>query len=265
MSDILLIDLHDGVQTLTLNRPERLNALSGQLLLELSEAFKAAGRDDAVKAVVVTGQGRAFSSGADVAEFRDLRDGQEWQPPDLGAKLRNDVNPLIRRITSLEKPVFAAVNGIAAGAGMSLSLACDVRYAAESARFIQVFVNIGLVPDGGSFYFLPRLVGMSKAMELAWTAEPVSAQEALSLGLVNRVLPDAELLARIQEAAAKVARGPSTAIALVKRGMSQAHELSLDRVLEMEAQYQGIASQTRDFDEGVGAFLEKRPAQFTGR
>ncbi len=265
MSDILLADLHEGVQTVTLNRPERLNALSGDLLLELNELFRAAGRDTAVRAIVLTGQGRAFSSGADVREFKPADSTGDWRPPVLGSKLRDEVNPLILRMQTLEKPIFAAVNGVAAGAGMSLALACDVRFAAESARFIQLFVGIGLVPDGGSFYFLPRLVGISKAMELAWTAEPVDASQALQLGLVNRVVPDGQLLAATQEVAAGVARGPAVAIGLIKRGMSRSHELALERVLDMESQYQGIASGTDDFAEGVHAFMEKRPAHFTGR
>jgi 2-(1,2-epoxy-1,2-dihydrophenyl)acetyl-CoA isomerase len=160
----------------------------------------------------------------------------------------------------LEKPIIAAVNGVAAGAGMSLALACDLRYAAESARFVVAFVRIGLVPDAGSLFFLPRLLGPGKAMELAWTGDPVSAQQALELGLVNEVVPDA--LAKSQEVAARLAHGPATAIALIKRAINQSHELPLERVLELEANYQTIAARQPDFAEGITAFIEKRPANF---
>ena len=266
MPDTLLVELHEGVQTVTLNRPEPLNAMSLGMLAELGEVVKTAERGDQVKALVLTGAGRAFSAGADITGFRiSAPAGESWEPPRLGDHLRTRVNPLILRIQALEKPVLAAVNGVAAGVGMSLALACDVRYAAESARFIQAFVNIGLVPDGGSTYFLPRLVGVGKALELAWTGSPVSAQEALELGIVNKVFPDAELVSATQELAARLARGPAKAIALMKRGFNQAHELPLERVLEMEASYQEITTRSPDFAEGVTAFLEKRPARFTGR
>jgi 2-(1,2-epoxy-1,2-dihydrophenyl)acetyl-CoA isomerase len=266
MPSTLLTELHEGVQTITLNRPEPLNAVSLAMLAELGEVVKAAERDDQLKVLVLTGAGRAFSAGADVTEFpTSTSEGEAREMPRLGEHLRTRVNPLILRIQALEKPVLAAVNGVAAGVGMSLALACDVRYAAESARFIQAFVNIGLVPDGGSTYFLPRLVGVGKALELAWTGSPVSAQEALELGIVTRILPDAELMGATQELAARLARGPATAIALMKRGFNQAHELPLERVLEMEAAYQEIASRTPAFAEGVTAFLEKRPASFAGR
>jgi 2-(1,2-epoxy-1,2-dihydrophenyl)acetyl-CoA isomerase len=262
----LLLELHEGVQTVTLNRPEPLNAMSLAMLAELSEVVKAVERDDQVKSLVFTGAGRAFSAGADITEFRISAQADESkEPPHVGEHLRTRVNPLILRIQGLEKPVLAAVNGVAAGVGMSLALACDVRYAAESARFIQAFVNIGLVPDGGSTYFLPRLVGISRALELAWTGAPVSAQEALELGVVSKVLPDAEVLAATQELAARLARGPARAIALTKRGFNKAHELPLERVLEMEAAYQEITTRLPDFAEGVAAFLEKRPARFTGK
>ena len=264
MPNTLLVELHEGVETVTLNRPEPLNAMSLAMIAELSEVVKAAERDEQVKSLVFTGAGRAFSAGADVTEFRiSAPSDKTHEPPHVGEHLRTRVNPLILRIQALEKPVLAAVNGVAAGVGMSLALACDVRYAAESARFIQAFVNIGLVPDGGSMYFLPRLVGISKALELAWTGAPVSAQEALELGIVSKVLPDAEVLAATQELAARLGRGPARAIALMKRGFNKAHELPLERVLEMEAAYQEITTRSPDFAEGVMAFLERRSARFT--
>jgi 2-(1,2-epoxy-1,2-dihydrophenyl)acetyl-CoA isomerase len=265
MPDTLQLDTREGVHTITLNNPERLNALSHQMLQELIEAFRGAERDDEVKAVVLTGAGRAFSSGADLRDFHEETDalGQK-RMGDVSDELRSLVNPLVLRLRSLEKPVLAAVNGVAAGAGMSLALAADIRYAAESASFLQAFVRIGLVPDGGSFYFLPRLVGPAKAVELAWTGDAVSATVALELGLVNRVLPDTQLLAATQELAARLAQGPLKTLGLIKRGMHQAHELGLERVLEMETYYQQVASQGADFYEGVAAFKEKRPAKFSG-
>ncbi len=263
MVETLTLDQHEGVQTIALNRPSRLNALSTDLLRELNDVLRATEQDDAVRVVVLTGRGRAFCSGADLAEFGPPSEAVSW-PPALGDLLRTRINPVILRLRSIEKPVLAAVNGVAAGAGMSLALACDLRDAAESSQFIQAFANIGLVPDAGSFYFLPRLVGASKALELAWTAQPVPAREALELGLVNRVVPDASLMDSTLELAARLARGPARAIGLTKRGMNQAHELGLARVLEMEAGYQTIAARTSDFAEGVAAFLEKRPARFTG-
>src|SRR5919206_644106 len=237
MPDAVLVDTHEGVQTLTLNQPKRLNALSAELLQSLNDALRAAERDASVRALVLTGAESAFSSGADITEFTFA----DSQPPDLGDLLRRRVNPVVTRMRSLEKPVLAAVNGVAAGAGMSLALACDVRYAAESARFVLAFVRIGLVPDAGALYFLPRLVGPAAAMELAWTGDPVSASDALSLGLVNKVLPASELLGATQHLAARLASGPQRTIALIKRAINQAHELPLERVLDLESQYQAIA------------------------
>jgi len=257
VSDLVLSDVHERVMTLTLNQPQRRNALSMALLDALQDQVRGAERDATIRAVVLTGAGVAFSSGADLSEF-SFESGE--QPP-VADLLRGRLNPIVVRLRTMDKPVLAAVNGVAAGAGMSLALACDIRYAAESARFVLAFVGIGLVPDAGTFYFLPRLIG-PKALELAWTGQPVDAKSALELGMLNEVLPDGDVLSHTQAVAAKLARGPQHALALIKRGMNQAHELPLDRVLEMEAQYQAIAASEPDFAEGVAAFREKREPRF---
>ena len=253
----VLSDLHDGVQTITLNQPERFNALSSAMLTGLGEALRVAERDAAVRAVVLTGAGKGFSSGADITEF-NVSNGVM----DAGDYLRRSYNPLITRMRALEKPLLAAVNGVAAGAGLSLALACDLRYAAESARFVVAFVKIGLVPDAGLMYFLPRLIGPAKTLELSWSGDPVAAREAYELGMLNQVVPDDRVLAHTQEVAARLGHGPARTIALIKRAVNQAHELPLERVLELEANYKTIASRDANFVEGVNAFREKRAAIF---
>lgn len=251
---LVLSEIQAGVQTLTLNQPEKFNALSLEMLGDLAQAIRSAERDDAVRAVVLTGAGKGFCSGADVSQFSA---GQ-----DLGEQLRSHFSPLIVRLHALEKPVLAAINGVAAGAGLSLALACDLRYAAESARLVVAFVKLGLVPDAGLFYFLPRLIGPGKTLELAWTGDPISAQEAYESGVLNKVVPDAEVLSHTQAVAARLASGPRMATVLMKRAVNQAYELPLDRVLEMEAGYQTLASRDPNFEEALAAFHEKRPPKF---
>lgn len=257
-NDQVLSDLHDGVQTITLNQPARFNALSSAMLRGLGETLRAAERDAAARAIVLTGAGKAFCSGADISEFTTSQD----NPMDAGEHLRKRFNPLITRMRALEKPVLGAINGVAAGAGLSLALACDLRYAAESARLVVAFVKIGLVPDAGLMYFLPRLIGPAKTLELSWSADAVGAQEAYELGMLNKVLPDDQVLSHTQELAARLVCGPARTIALIKRAVNQAHELPLERVLELEANYQTIASRDPDFKEGVSAFQQKRAPRF---
>ena len=260
-SQTLLAETSDGVLTLTLHRPEVLNALDADLSRELADVLKAAGRDAAVRVIVITGSGRAFCAGQDLAAMPSPSDGES---PRLGDLLRRRYNGLILQMRRLEKPILASVNGVAAGAGMSLALACDLRIASDRAGFVQAFVNIGLVPDSGSLYFLPRVVGLSKALELCLLGETVGADEALRIGLVSRVVPADELAPATAEVARKLASGAGKALGLTKRGLNRALDADLDEMLEYEALLQEVAGRTADFREGVTAFQEKRPATFTG-
>jgi 2-(1,2-epoxy-1,2-dihydrophenyl)acetyl-CoA isomerase len=260
--ETLLAETTEGVLTLTLNRPEVYNAFTPQMGRELTDALRAAGRDRAVRAVVITGAGRGFCSGQDLTLVDEVLAGEG--PPSLGGLIRQHYTGLILAMRRLEKPILASVNGVAAGAGMSLALACDLRIASDTASFLQAFVKIGLVPDSGSMYFLPRLVGLAKALELCLLGERVSAEEAQRIGLVSRVVPAEELPAATSELARKLAAGAGRALGLTKRGLNRALETDLDGMLEYEALLQEVAGRTADFREGVIAFKEKRPATFTG-
>jgi 2-(1,2-epoxy-1,2-dihydrophenyl)acetyl-CoA isomerase len=253
----LLRSVNEGVLTLTLNRPEVLNAITPPLLDELTAALREAAAVHAIRAVIITGTGRGFCSG------QDLRAAARDEGLDVGAILRDHYAPAIRAIRSMDQPVIAAVNGVAAGAGFSLALACDLRLAAESATFVQAFVRIGLIPDLASTYFLPRLIGPARAAELTMLGETVDSARALQLGIVNRVVPDAELAAVASELAARLARGPRS-IGLTKRALAVSGENDLEAQLAVEERLQTEAAATADFAEGVSAFLEKRPATFTG-
>lgn len=267
MSDSLGVETAGGVATLTLNRPDKLNAFDEALLGALAAALKQAARDAAVRCIVITGAGRAFSAGQDLGAVRARAEGDAAATGGMSfrAHLEQGYNPVIRAIRSVEKPVVAAVNGVAAGAGASLALACDLRLASERASFIQSFVNVGLVPDSGSTWFLPQMLGFARAFELAVTAERLSAADALSLGLVNRVYPEDRFQAEVAAYAADLAARPTRAIGLTKRAMNRAPGLSLDQALAYEAQLQEIAGRSADHGEGLAAFLEKRTPRFSGR
>jgi 2-(1,2-epoxy-1,2-dihydrophenyl)acetyl-CoA isomerase len=260
-AEVLRTARDGGVLTLTLNRPERLNSLDDALLAALLEGLRAARSDESVRCIVLTGAGRGFCAGADLTQGT-LHAGSP------GAAIREHLQeryaPVVTLIREVEKPVLAAVNGVAAGAGMSLALACDLRVAAESASFLQAFVRIGLVPDAGSTYFLPRLVGMGRAMELAMLGDRLSAAEALAAGLVNRVVPDAAFPDAVAELAGRLARGPRS-LGLIKRALYLSMESDLRAQLAREEDLQALAAGTEDFVEGVAAFLDKRPAEFRGR
>jgi 2-(1,2-epoxy-1,2-dihydrophenyl)acetyl-CoA isomerase len=253
------LDTHGGVTTLTLNRPEVLNAFNNQMADEVLAALKAAERDPATRCLVLTGAGRGFCAGQDLAALRDRPEGTSFR-----AHLQHTFNPIISRLRALEKPVIAQINGAAAGAGLGIALACDLRYMAEGARLRFAFSGIGLAPDSGTSFFLPRLIGYARAFELAASNMPVAAKAALELGLVESVFPDAALAGEVQAIAARLAQGPTKAIGLLKRAMNKSFELSLDEALDYEAHLQEIAGQTADHREGVAAFLEKRPPVFKG-
>jgi 2-(1,2-epoxy-1,2-dihydrophenyl)acetyl-CoA isomerase len=247
----------NGVATITLNRPDSLNALNAAMRRGLLAAIKAAGRDDAVRAVVLTGSGRGFCSGA------DLRGGPGERS--FRTVLTNEYNPLITAIRDLPKPMIAAVNGVAAGAGVSLALACDLVYAAEEARFILAFVRIGLVPDSGVNRALVRALGRHRAAELAFTGDPLSASEAAATGLINGVVPGDQLAAHASAVARRLAEGPTRAIGLTKRLINQAGGPGYAEGLALEAALQELAGRTEDHAEGVAAFSEKRDPRFVGR
>jgi 2-(1,2-epoxy-1,2-dihydrophenyl)acetyl-CoA isomerase len=259
----LTVDVADHICTITLSRSDVFNAFNDQLTKELADALRNAERDADVRVLVLTGAGKAFSSGQDLAELKE-----RYQPgyvPELSKDLEKRYNPIIRRICEMEKPVIAAVNGVAAGAGCSLALACDMRIASEFATFIEVFVNVGLIPDSGSTYFLPRLVGHARAMELCCTGRKVEAEEAERLGLVNRVVKADELMDETMRFAGRLAMHPARAIALTKRLLNRSLDNDLTGQLAAEAYAQETAGRTEDHMEGVRAFIEKRKPEFKGK
>lgn len=249
----------DGVATIALNRPEVYNALNDELTFELQDTFKQAAKDDSIRVVVLTGEGKAFCSG------QDLKSAAGQPNRSFRDSLTKRYNPLITAMRNLPKPIVCRLNGVAAGAGCSLALACDVIVASRQATLIEIFVNIGLVPDSGSSYFLPRLVGMAKAFELCSMGTRVSADEALRLGLVNAVADEAQLDEEVSRFVNYYRQAPTKAIGLIKRMLTKAATSTLEDMLEYEAMLQEIAGKTHDHREGVQAFIEKRPPKFTGR
>ena len=258
--ETILHDVKDGVATITLNRPSKLNAFNDQMIAETTEAFKAAGRDEAVRCVVITGAGRGFSSGQDLSAFQE-RTGNV----SIGEHLRHGYHRLIRQMVALERPIIGAINGIAAGAGCGVALAADIRIAADDASFMLAFSRIGLIPDSGVNWLLPRLVGYARAYEMAITADRVPAAQALAWGLVNRVVPAAQLPEITAAWARRLADGPTLAHGLTKRAMNRGWDMTLNEALEYEAYLQEVAGRSADNLEGIAAFLEKREARFTGR
>jgi 2-(1,2-epoxy-1,2-dihydrophenyl)acetyl-CoA isomerase len=247
-----------GVMTITFNRPDVLNAFNKALHDGLAAALKEA-RDPEVRAVVVTGAGRGFCVGQDLTEFADASDAN------IADRLRGSYHPNVRAVRALEKPVIAAVNGPAAGAGLSFACACDIRIASDAAAFVPAFINIGLIPDAGGSFFIARLLGPARAFEWMTSGRRLSPQEAQEWGLVSEVVEADKLAARAAELAATLAAMPTRGIGMTKRLFDAASTNTLDEQLELEAQLQSAATQTEDFVEGVTAFLEKRDPDFKGR
>lgn len=252
------VEVSDGVATLTLDRPEALNALTVAMKHELLAALRSIARDRAVRAVILTGAGRAFCAG------QDLKERLEPDAAPLATELRERYNPIIRAMRSLDQPIVGAINGVAAGAGASIAFACDLRLAADGASFLLAFGRIGLVPDSGATWFLPRLVGPAKAAELALLGEALSAADAERFGLVARVVAPEALAAEARAVAVRLAGLAPRALALTKRALQRSWSVDLDDALEDEAYRQGIAGATADHAEGLAAFVEKRPPRFTG-
>ncbi|HMS34077.1 MAG TPA: enoyl-CoA hydratase-related protein [Ignavibacteria bacterium] len=258
MYNTILFEEKDNLLIIALNRPDVYNAFNSEMLSELQDAFKKAGENENVRCVILTGAGKAFCSGQDLKDFNEKK-------LTFKEALEQKYNPLIKSIAYLPKPVICAINGVAAGAGLSLALACDYRIASESASLIEVFINVGLVPDSGSAFFLPRIVGYAKAFEMCATGDKVTAAEAKEIGLVNKVV-SGKLLMKSSEAVAKnFASRPTKAIGMIKDLMNRSFESSLDQILQLEGDHQETAGNTEDFREGIASFLEKRKPLFKGK
>jgi 2-(1,2-epoxy-1,2-dihydrophenyl)acetyl-CoA isomerase len=260
MYEHILFDISDkGVATITLNRPEVYNAINEKIAQELQDAFKTCGKDKSVRAVVLSGgAGKAFCSG------QDLKEGATQPGRSLYDSIERKYNPLVRLMRGLPKPIIARVQGVAAGAGASIALAADIVVAAEETYFAQLFINIGLVPDTGSSYFLPRLVGAARAFEICATGRRVSAKEAHTIGMIAHCVPLGALDDTVAQLADDLAARPTATLGLLKKLLQESYSNSLDQMLEKEALYQEAAGQTHDHKEGVQAFLEKRAPVFTG-
>lgn len=257
----ILTETDQNVARITLNRPEVLNSFNRQMAAELRDALAAAASDSAVRAVLLTGAGRAFCAGQDLAEPMPRADGGEL---DLGETVRESYNPVVRAIRKMEKPVVCAVNGVAAGAGANLALACDIVIASSEASFIQSFAKIGLIPDSGGTFFLPRLVGLARATAMMMLGEKISAARALEFGMIYQVSEPVALMEAAMNTAKSLAAMPTRGLGLTKRALNASIGMCLDTQLDTEEELQRLAGQTRDFAEGVAAFKEKRKPVFTG-
>jgi 2-(1,2-epoxy-1,2-dihydrophenyl)acetyl-CoA isomerase len=258
----VLVSVEAGVETITLNRPEKLNALNPEMHQLLRAALERAALEPEIRAVLLTGAGRAFCTGQDLAE-RDVSAGAA--PIDLSVSLGSHYNPLVRRLRALPKPIVCAVNGVAAGAGANIALACDIVIAARSASFIQAFSKLGLVPDAGGSYFLPRLVGTARAMGLALLAEKLAAEQAAQWGLIWKAVDDDQLANEARALALELANGPTRGYGLLKKALYASPGNSLDAQLDLERDLQREAGYSDDYREGVSAFKDKREPRFKGK
>ena len=261
MSDTILVTTDGPLRVITLNRPDKLNAFTEEMHLAFRAALETVRDDGSCRAVLLTGAGRGFCAGQDLGD----RDPAKGEVPNLGETLRNFFNPNIRLIRDMPKPTIAAVNGAAAGAGANIALACDIVLAARSAKFLQAFARIGLIPDAGGSWALTRLVGPARARGLPMLAEPLPAETAAEWGLIWKAVDDDMLMAEAREMTGKLANGPTTGLAMTKQAILAATTNSLEEQLELEAELQARAGASDDYREGVTAFLEKRPPRFTGR
>ncbi len=260
-TDLILTERCEGYRVITLNRPDRLNSFNEAMHAALMSALLEAEVDDSCRAVVLTGAGRGFCAGQDLSD----RVFSPGQAPDLSSALERLYNPLVRKLRDLQMPVVCAVNGVAAGAGANIALACDIVLAARSAKFIQAFAKLGLVPDSGGTWFLPRLVGPARARALALLAEPVMAEQAEAWGMIWKAVDDSSLMDEAHRLAAHFATQPTAGLALIKQALDASQTNDLDRQLDLERDLQGRAGRTPDYMEGVMAFFEKRAPKFTGK
>lgn len=259
--ETIRFDVAEAVATLTLHRPDKLNSFTLEMHEELRDVMNILKGNQSIRALLITGAGRGFCAGQDLSARQiDLQAGTV----DTGAGLDKNFNPLIRALRSLSIPIVCAVNGVAAGAGANFALSCDIVFAAESASFIQAFVKIGLIPDCGGSFYLPRLVGDARARALSMLGEKITAQEAAQWGMIWKCVPDAELLPLARASAEKLAKSPTVALGLIKRLLNASSSNTLDAQLDLERDLQRLAGQTQDFREGVTAFMEKREANFRG-
>lgn len=262
METTILVERGDGVATLTLNRPDKLNSFTADMLVTFRSALEEASADDDVRAVLVTGAGRGFCAGQDLND-RTVAPGDE--APDLGESLESRYNPIVRLMRTMPKPIVVAVNGVAAGAGANIALAGDLVIAARSARFIQAFSKIGLLPDSGGTYILPRALGLPRAMGLSLLGDPVTAEQAADWGLIWAVVDDDALAEEARSLATALSAGPTAGYAAIKTALNVSLGNTLDQQLDLERDLQRAAGRTADYREGVAAFMEKRTPKFTGR
>jgi 2-(1,2-epoxy-1,2-dihydrophenyl)acetyl-CoA isomerase len=262
-SETVRAELKDGVLWVTMNRPDKLNAFNEEMGNELLDALKEGEKSQETRCLVLTGEGKAFSVGEDLNANRAMI--ESGKPVLLGEVLKRKYNPIVQRMRKMEKPIVGAVNGITAGAGLGLALACDLRAASDRATFHEAFIKAGLVPDSGTSFWLTRILGLGRAMEVGLLGEPIDASKALSMGLVNWVFPDDKFRGEVTRLAERLAKGPTKALGLTKRAMNRAVVVDLDSALEYEMYLQDVAGRSRDHLEGVRSFFEKREPTFTGQ